>query len=432
MNIGRSARRAFTFVVHNWPLKLAAIAVATLLYAGLVVSQDSNVYPGPIRVDLANQPLDTVVTNDLRDVEQIRYIAPADLGRLTADDFRATVDLANVTPDGSATSVRVSVVAIDPRVTILDFRPQSIQVILDQSIPKVVHVVVDRGSPPAGLDIGEETVEPSSVTVTGPSAAVNRVVAARASALIDGSGIDVDREVEVDAIDAAGEIVTGVKIEPRTVHVTIPIFTNKESRTLPVNPVLTGTPAAGFRIARIEFEPLVVSVEGDGDQLAELVRADTEPVGVFGATSDVEMTVLLALPPGVLPLGSTSVKVTVVIEPVTETRTFGVGLRLDGMRPGFRYAAELDPILLTLFGSVADLDVLGSAPIVIGLNVSALGPGTHEVPVVPSVPSGVTVAAISVETVTVTVLEPPSPSPEPASPSPSPSPSDGASPSAAP
>src|SRR4030067_560178 len=148
MNIGRSARRAFTFVVHNWPLKLAAIAVATLLYAGLVVSQDSNVYPGPIRVDLANQPLDTVVTNDLRDVEQIRYIAPADLGRLTADDFRATVD-------------------------------------------------------------------PSSVTVTGPSAAVNRVVAARASALIDGSGIDVDREVEVDAIDAAGEIVSGVESEAR-------------------------------------------------------------------------------------------------------------------------------------------------------------------------------------------------------------------------
>jgi YbbR domain-containing protein len=432
MNIGRSARRAFAFVVHNWPLKLAAIAVATLLYAGLVVSQDSNVYPGPIQVRLANQPLDTVVTNDLRDVEQIRYIAPADLGRLTAEDFRATVDLANVTPDGSVTSVRVSVVAIDPRVTILDFRPQSIQVALDQSIPKIVDVIVDRGSPPAGLDIGGVTVDPTSVRVTGPSAAINRVVAARASALIDASGIDVDREIEVDAIDAAGEIVTGVKVEPRTVHVTIPIFTNKESRTLPVNPVLTGAPAAGFRIARIEFEPLVVSVEGDGDQLAELVRVDTEPIGVFGATSDVEMTVLLALPPGVLPLGPASVKVTVVIEPVTETRTFGAGLRLDGVRPGFRYSADLDPILLTLFGSVADLDVLGSAPIVIGLNVSGLGPGTHEVPVVPSVPSGVTVAAISVETVTVTVIEPPTPSPEPASPSPSPSPSDGASPSAAP
>lgn len=432
MTLGGSARRALAFVVHNWPLKLAALVVATLLYAGFVVSRDSNVYPGPIPVSLANQPSGTVVTNDLRDVEQVRYIAPSDLGRLTAEDFRATIDLANVTADGNPVSVRVSVVAVDPRVTILEFRPQSIQVVLDQSIPKLVEVVVDRGSPPDGLDIGDESVVPASVTVTGPSVAVNRVVAARASAPIDGSGIDVDREVEVDAIDAAGEIVTGVDIAPRTVHVTIPIFTNKESRTLPVNPMVTGTPAAGFRIARIEFDPLVVPVEGDGDQLAGLVRVDTEPVAVFGATSDVEQTVLLALPPGVLPLGTTSVKVTVRIEPVTETRTFRAGLRLDGVRPGYRYAAALDPILLTLFGSVVDLDVLGSAPLVIGLNVAALGPGTHEVPVVPSVPSGVTVAALSVETVTVTVEAPPSPSPSPVPESPSPSPSDGASPSVAP
>ena len=40
-------RRAVGVVVHNWPLKLAAIALATLLYAGLVASQDSSTFPGP-------------------------------------------------------------------------------------------------------------------------------------------------------------------------------------------------------------------------------------------------------------------------------------------------------------------------------------------------------------------------------------------------
>ena len=51
-------------------------------------------------------------------------------------------------------------------------------------------------------------------------------------------------------------------------------------------------------------------------------------------------------------------------------------------------------MLLTLFGSMADLDRLGASPIVVSLNVAELEPGTHEVPVVPSLPSGVTVAAI--------------------------------------
>ena len=103
----RAFRRAGRTIVHNWPLKLAAIVLATLLYAGLVASQDSNTYPGPITVTPVNQPADTVITNQLRDVEQIQYIAPADLGRLRADDFRATVDLANVKPDGNPVSLRV-------------------------------------------------------------------------------------------------------------------------------------------------------------------------------------------------------------------------------------------------------------------------------------------------------------------------------------
>jgi len=427
INVRRYARRTVAFIVHNWPLKLAAIAVATMLYFGLVVSRDSSVYPGPIRVEPINQPSGTVITSDIRDVEQVRYLAPADAGRLTAEDFRATVDLADVKPDGVPVSVRVDVTAIDPRVTILEVTPRTIQVVLDQSIRKTVEVVVDRGTPPPGLDIGETVVDPPQVAVAGPSMAVNRVVSVRASTPIDASGLDIDREVQPVPIDASGEIVTGVELDPRTVHVTIPIFTNKESRTLPVNPMITGTPAAGFRIAAVEVTPLTVSVEGDQDQLVALIRADTEPVPVFGATSDVSTTVALSLPTGVTPLGVNSISVTVRIEPITETRTFTAGLRLDGRQPGLEYAVAQDRVLLTLYGSIVSLDRLEAAPIVVGLNVAALGPGKHEVPVVPSLPSGVTVADLSPQTVTVTVSLPPTPTPAP-TPTPSPSPGSSSAP----
>ena len=39
--------RAIGFVVHNWPLKLAAIGLATLLYGGLVVSQNTETFTRP-------------------------------------------------------------------------------------------------------------------------------------------------------------------------------------------------------------------------------------------------------------------------------------------------------------------------------------------------------------------------------------------------
>jgi YbbR domain-containing protein len=423
INLRRYVRWTVAFIVHNWPLKLAAIGVATMLYFGLVVSRDSSVYPGPIQVTPVDQPAGTKITNDLRDVEQVRYLAPADAGRLTAEDFRATINLTDVKPDGQPVNVRVDVVAIDPRVTILEVTPRTIQVVLDQLITKTVDVVVDRGTPPAGLDIGETVVDPSQVEVTGPSMAVNRIVSVRASTPIDASGLDIDREVQPVPIDASGEVVTGVELDPRTVHVTIPIYTNKESRTLPVNPIITGTPAAGFRISSIDVTPLTVLVEGDQDQLVALIRADTEPVAVFGASANVSMDVALNLPTGVKPLGVSTITVTVRIEPITETRTFTAGLRLDGQQPLLGYTVGVDRVLLTLYGSVVTLDRLDAAPIVVGLNVATLGPGTHEVPVVPSLPSGVTVADLSPQTVTVTVTVPATPTPPAPTPSPTPTPS---------
>ncbi len=430
MNVGRSARRLAAFVIHNWPLKLAAIILATLLYAGLVASQDSYTYPGPIQVAAVNQPSGTVVTNQLRPVEHVRYIAPAEVGRLTADDFRATVDLASLDPTGEPVSVRVSVVPSDPRVTILEIRPQTIQVVLDERISATVPVRVARSAVPAGIDAGQTTFTPVTATVTGPSAAVKQVVAVRVNVALDPGGINFDRDVEANPIDAADEVVHGVDVEPRSIHVTVPLFTNKESRTLPVNPLVTGAPAPGFRIAAIEVDPLVISVEGDAEELNQLVQADTAPVTVFGATRDVTATVALALPTGVVPLGVTTVTVVVRVKPVTETRTFRAGFRLDGREPGLLYDLSGTTALITLFGSVADLDRLAAAPLVVGVNVAGLAPGVHGVPVVPSLSSGVTVAALAPETVTITIRE--AATPAPALPAPSPGGVSSAPPTAAP
>ncbi len=406
MNVGRLARGAAAFVVHNWPLKLAAVILATLLYAGLVASEDSSTYPGPVQVLAVNQPSGTVVTNQLKPVEQVRYIAPVEVGRLTAGDFRATVDLASVDPTGEPVSVGINVVPIDPRVTILEVRPETITVVLDERISADVPVRVARGAVPAGIEAGTTVFTPDTATVTGPSRAVERVVAVRVNVALDPGGLNFDRDVEPNPIDAAGEVVHGVDIEPRTIHVTVPLFTNRESRTLPVNPVVTGVPAPGFRVAGITADPLVISVEGDAEELNQLVQADTAPVAVFGATRDVTATVALALPTGVVPLGATTVTVVVRVEAVTETRTFTAGFRLDGREPDLRYDLAATSVLLTLFGSVADLDRLAAAPLVVGLSVAGLDPGVHEVPVVPSVSAGVTVAALAPETVTITVTDP--------------------------
>ncbi len=429
MNVRRFGRRVVGVFVHNWPLKVAAIVLATLLYVGLVATRDSATFPGPIAVVPVNTPAGTVITNyPLRPIDEVRYLAPADLGRLTADDFIVTVDLSTLQPTGGPSSVPVSVIARDPRVTILDFRPRTILVTLDQEVEAQVPVTVTRGPAPAGTAAGQTVFSPQQVTVRGPSTAVRRVVGVQVDVQLD-SAIDFDREVQGTAVDASGAPVTGVVLIPRTIHVTIPLITNQQSRTVPVNAVFTGTPAPGFRVASIEVSPLTVTLQGDADQLVSLPTADTAPISVDGATRDVVQKVSLALPAGVTPVDAGTVSVTVHIQAVTETRTYQAGLRLDGGDPNYEYAVSIQSVLLTVYGSSADLDRLGSAPITVSIDVSGLTPGKHQLTVAPSLPSAVTVVSISPQTVTVTVVSPPSTLPSEIPPSQAPTPSPSPSPS---
>ena len=411
MNARRTIRRALGVIVHNWPLKLGAIVLATLLYVGLVATQDTNTYPGPVPVDYVHLPANTVVTNQLKDVEQVRYIAPAGFGNLTASDFTTTVDLANVQASGLPTNVPVVVSANDPRVTIVDIRPRTISVVLDESLTSKVPVNVVRAAAAPGVTVGATTAAPDQATILGAASAVSRVVAVQVSVTLDPTGLDFDKEVAGVPVDVTGTVVTGVQVLPRTIHVTIPQITNKQTRTLPVNPVLTGTPAPGFRISGIDVLPLTALLQGDANQLVKLTQVDTAPVAVIGATRDVSSVVTLALPSGVATVGVGTVTVTVHVVAVTDTRTFTAGLRLDGEDPNLIYELPVDSVLLTLFGSSADLDRLGSAPITVALDVAGMGPGNHKATVVPSLPSGITVVTIAPTTVTVTIAAPASPTP---------------------
>jgi YbbR domain-containing protein len=281
--------------------------------------------------------------------------------------------------------------------------PSAVTVDLDKLDQKTVDVVVDQGPAPPGLELGDASVDPGRVDVSGPASVIGRVVAARASVVIQQSGIDVDQDIDLVAIDELGEAVGQVRIEPRTAHVTIPVFSDRETRTLPVSAAVTGDPATGFEIAGVTVEPPVALVEGDADQLAELVRVDTVQIPMAGVSSDLTVSVGLDLPTGILAVGDDRITVTVTLRPVTATRTFSAGVRLIGAERGLTYAVDAGRILVTIGGSVAELDRLSGTALVVDLDVTGLGPGTQSVPVTLDLPTGTTIVSASPSSVDVTI-----------------------------
>jgi YbbR domain-containing protein len=398
-------RRLLTIVVHNWPLKLAAIGLAVLLYVVLFLGQNSRDFRGPVEIMVRNQPADAVMLSGVQYVTSIRYAAPADVaGQVTADVFSAWVNLDGVTPDATnPTTVSVNALSSDPQVTILDWSPRRITVTLDPLATKTVPVQVDKGTVPTGLQVRPPVLDTTEVTVSGTQSAVSQVVAAVAQVRIDPSGVSLDVEVDLTPVDIRGQPVNDVRLTPSSVRVKIIVGSQLQDRSLPVNPVVTGTPGTGFELTSVEVAPVVVTIEGDAETIAALTKIDTQPVSVSGASSDVAQTVGLVLPAGVAVLGDPTAHVTAHIAAQTGTRTFSVGPVLSGAHDDRTYTLSTDQVNLTIGGSAAVLAGIQGDSLVVTADVNALAPGVHVVPLKTTLPAGVTLVAISPPTVTVTV-----------------------------
>jgi YbbR domain-containing protein len=416
--------RVLRVIVHNWPLKLAAIGLATLLYGGLVLSSSQRTFPTVISIVVEGQPDGSFMLTVIEPVTEIRYFSASGVQPI-ASDFRAHIDISNIEPGSGPRSVPVQVEAIDARIRVIGVQPQNVTVDLDQLTSKDVDVVVPTPVSPTGLTLGEIQIEPRRVSVSGPASVLGRVVAVRADVSIQSAGLDFDQDVQLIPIDQVGNPVGQVNVEPKTARITVPVFSDRETRQLPISPLITGDPAAGFELVGATAEPKFVTVEGDADQLAQLVSIDTEPIVVNGVSTDRTFEAALVLPAGVVALDIETVAVAIDVRPVTGTRSFDVGLRLVGAGGALMYDPAVDRVLITVGGSVADLDRLDGALLVADLDVADLGPGTAPVAVTVDLPAGVTLVAASPSTVSVTVTAPAPPSPSPAaasSPSASPSP----------
>ena len=396
-------KRVARVLFHNWPLKLAAIVLATMLYAGLVVSQSVQELPSSLAV-VPTLPEDAVLRSNLPQVTRIRYITLGDASaRASAGSFEATVDLSDVAPGTRSTFVQIDVEALDPRFAVVDYEPRGINVQLDPLVSKEVPVRPSAGTTPTGLEVRPAIVSPEIVTVRGAASVIDQVVEARADVVIEPNGLDIDRDVDLIPIDAQGNRVTPVQVEPATARVQIFVFSKVSTRPLPVTPFVTGTPAAGYEVASVSVSPLAITVEGDADEIIPLTSADTEPISISGATQDVVKDAALALPPGVLPLGQTTVRVTITLRPQVGTRNYEAGIVLAGRQAGLDYRLSTSQAVATVGGPLADLERLDAATFTLLAQVGGLGPGTHEVTLEANLAVGLSLVAASPATVTVTI-----------------------------
>jgi YbbR domain-containing protein len=407
------------WLFRNWHLKLGALALATVLYTGLVFSGSFNDQTFPaVPITAIGQPDDTyVLTQELGTVD-IRYRFAADSpNRVTIGSFAVTIDLSHykMSLAPQPQSLPVTVRSLIDGVTILSYAPTSVSVAIDRLAVRTVRVVVDRGEVPAGLEIGTTTLSQPEVTATGPNSLLQRVDRALARVHIDQSGIDVHNQVQLVPVDIDGRLVPSVELTPLTVNVDIDVRAVETSKTVPVRPVLSGVPATGFEVGGVTVDPAVVTLRGAPGVLSGISEVLTNSISLAGARARLTATAALVLPPGTS-LSDTSASgptVVVQISEETGTRTFLVGLVCTGQPSGSACLPQLSQVGVTLRGTINALAALDPASLSVVLDASGLAPGSHVLKATLAAPRGTTLIGISPDTVTVTIVPPASPTPAP-------------------
>jgi YbbR domain-containing protein len=383
-------------VLRNWPLKVGALLLSILLYAGLVYSgsfTEQQVTGVPIRA--VNQPLNTyLLTGELGTVD-VGYRASAGAAAtVTISMFSASVDLAayDMTQAGEPQLLPVEVRSLDDEVEVLHWAPLEVSVILDRLGVRTIRVVVDRGEVPTGLEIGSPNVMPTTVQAQGPESRLRLVTHALARVRIDPSGIDVSEQVDLVPVDVDGEPVSAVELSPSTASIEIEVSTAETSKTVPVAPDLEGTLPPGLTLSSITSDPATVTLFGPPEVLAGVVSVATEPIDLGTVTADGVIDATLVLPEDTRLAGDAepSVALTITVQTELASRTILAGPVCQNVGAGLTCQPQSGQIPVTVGGTRAAIAALTPAQVIPILNMAGLGEGNHQVTPTVTLPTGIT------------------------------------------
>jgi YbbR domain-containing protein len=405
------------WLFRNWALKLGAVALATILYTGLVFSGSfsDRTLPG-VPVTALGQPEGTYLLTQQLGAVDIRYRTATDPEvTVTPESFAVTIDLAtyDMTQAPQVQSLEIHIRPLTDGLEFLSVTPNAISVAIDRLDETQVRVAVDSGQVPPGLEISTPQLDVRQVTASGPQSLLHRVDRALATVRIDPSGIDCCGQVDLVPVDIDGRRVESVELNPSTVRVEIDVNAVETSRTVRIRPLVTGAPAAGFEVGAVTADPAVVTLRGAPEVLAAIAEVLTEPISLSGTNATLQATGTLVVPEGARLADPAASEPTIVIEirETIATRTLLLGLECVGAPSGSACLPQIEQVAVIVSGTLSDLDALDVASLTAVLDVTGLGPGDHLVRPTVALPQGVTQGTISPISVTVTIVPPATPAP---------------------
>ena len=378
-------------LTNNLGLKVLSVCLAFFVWLAVMNISDPEVSGSkevPLEVlneeVLKSSGLTYELLSEKNSVTVTYKVRALDAGSVSASDFRAYIDLADMYEPTGAVPVKIE--AKNNKVDSVSPRPAVVRVDTEELQSKRFNISVYlEGTAEDGYREGSVSVSPAYIYVNGPVSLVGQISTVGIVVSIDGANGDLTGTAGVQCFDANKNAITldeRVSLSRSEIDYTLPIL---KIKNLGLNFETEGKVAEGYRFTGIESETNSVAVVGLKSDLAGVnsITIPKSELNMDGADSDREVVIDLEkyLPEGVELADSVSqIRVVMKVEPL-ETKTIDLPaskIKQVGASSLYSYQYDRDTIRVVIKGLKEDLEQVDEDALGAELNVGDMTPGIHE------------------------------------------------------
>lgn len=358
-------------IINNLGLKILSVLCALLLWIIVL-----NISDYTMTVSIDDIPVEQLNGDVLTDLDKVYDVSKGDtvditvkgrrsiVTKLSASDFIATADLSTMS---ITNTVQIFVTAknkdLNDNITIV-CKDNAMTLNLEEKVTMQFPIKTSViGSPDEKYAVGDISVTPNIVTITGPESAVNRITEARIHVNVTGQKESFDVSTSVEIYDAYGEQIINDKLEmaQNLVTANVNIYPVKE---IPVELTVNGTPKDGYEVAEVNFQPQSIVVAGDTESLSSISKIVIDDISISGMQENFETVIKLSdyLPDGIIiAQQSDELALTVVIEKLNKKEIVltDKDIVLDGTDVMYDYTVKVsDNFRIIVYGLGDSVDAI--------------------------------------------------------------------------
>ncbi len=397
--IDRLLPRIWQALTHNLAYKLLSILIALglwsyVLYVNPSITREKTLSGVDIAVSgqsvLSSRgfALATDLVGVLSSARVTVRVSQSAFALVSTDNVHVEMDLSALRKTGKQ-AVRLR--GTSTYGTVTQVWPDSVEVEVENQDQRYVPVNAQiTGERADGYWYNVSRVNPSQITVTGPTSLVQKVSSAQVDVDVTGRDGAGSRVEQLHLLDAHGDPVEAdyaLSRSTSSVTVAVDIYPTKQIQvTATPGESVEGGVRRGYTLESIDVNPETVVVAADQSLLDTLDGLSIEPIDVTGADRSFTQIANIAMLNGIKYLSSDQVTATVnIVEQELTRRYTNLSASLVGIGEGVESNWQSPKLEVKLVGPYSQVQSLSRNDLLVWVDASGFGPGVYDLPVQVSV-----------------------------------------------